>query len=108
MEIEKMREQVKDLRNNEELIKSDHAQKVIELNDQIEETRTRQAQESETHFLRQISEIKQTHARERENLLQQKFAATKELQLIKMDHSELIRNTTFEDQKEFIETITAQ
>ena len=97
MEIEKLKEQVKDLRNNEELIKSDHAQKVIELNDQIEEVRTRQAKESETHFLRQISEIKQTHARERENLLQQKFAATKELQLIKMDHSELIRNTTFED-----------
>ena len=57
--------------------------------------------------MRQITEIKQTHARERDTLVQQKFAATQELQMIKMDHSELIRNTNFEDQRELIETITA-
>ena len=28
--------------------------------------------------------------------------------MIKMDHSELIRNTNFEEQRELIETITAQ
>ena len=57
--------------------------------------------------MRQITEIKQTHARERDTLVQQKFAATQELQMIKMDHSELIRNTNFEEQRDLIETITA-
>lgn len=32
-EIEKYKEQVKDLRNNEEQLKSDHAQKLLELTD---------------------------------------------------------------------------
>ena len=45
----------------------------------------------------QITEIKHAHAREREALIQQKFAATQELQMIKIDHSELIRNTNFEE-----------
>ena len=33
IEIEKYKEQVKDLRNNEEQLKSDHAQKLLELTD---------------------------------------------------------------------------
>lgn len=53
--------------------------------------------EQEERYLLQIAEIKATHARERENLVQQKLAATQELQLIKLDHSELIRNTNFEE-----------
>ena len=40
-------------------------------------------------------------------MIQQKFAATNELQMIKMDHAELIRNTNFEEQRELVETITA-
>lgn len=66
----------------------------------------RQAGEDEERYLNQISEIKKTHTREREALTQQKIAATNELQFIKMDHSELIRNTSFEDQSELIQTIT--
>ena len=106
-EIEKYKEQVKDLRNNEEQLKADHAQTVVELSDQTEEVRAKQVAEDEERFMRQITEIKQTHARERDTLVQQKFAATQELQMIKMDHSELIRNTNFEEQRELIETITA-
>ena len=41
IEVEKFKEQVKDLKNNEEQLKSDHAQKVLELEDQIELVRTR-------------------------------------------------------------------
>ena len=66
----------------------------------------RQATEDEERFLSQIREIQSTHTREKEALIEQKFAATKELQMIKMDHSELIRNTSFEEQRELIETIT--
>lgn len=106
MEVEKLREQVKDLRSNEEQIKSDHAQHVIELTDTIESERQKQASECEENYLIQINEIKQAHARERENLVQQKFAATQELQMIKMDHSELIRNTNFEERSELMETIS--
>ena len=37
-------------------------------------------------------------------MLQQKaYSATKELEMLKMDHSELIRNTNFTDQREQIE-----
>ena len=39
IEMEKLRQQVKDMKNNEEQLKSDHAQKVLELTDQIEEAR---------------------------------------------------------------------
>jgi hypothetical protein len=42
---------------------------VLELTDQVEEVRAQQAYESEERFLLQINEIKQTHARERENLI---------------------------------------
>ena len=43
---------------------------MLDLTDQVEEVRTRQAYESEEGYLLQINEIKQTHARERENLIQ--------------------------------------
>ena len=38
-EIDKFKELVKDLRNNEEQLKSDHTQSVIELTDQVEKVR---------------------------------------------------------------------
>ena len=38
-EMEKLRHQVKDMKNNEEQLKSDHAQKVLDLTDQITEAR---------------------------------------------------------------------
>ena len=62
MQIEKLKEQVKDLKNNEEQLKSDHAQTVLELTDQIEETRARQAIDDEERYLNQINEIKRVHA----------------------------------------------
>ena len=51
-EIEKLKEQIKDLKNNEELLKSDHSQHVLELTDKIEEVRMRQAAEDEEQYLR--------------------------------------------------------
>ena len=68
LDVEKLKEQVKDLKSNEEQLKSDHAQTVLELTDSVEEVRMRQAAEDEERYLKQISEIKQTHARERESL----------------------------------------
>ena len=51
-EIEKHKEQIKDLKNNEEQLKSDHSQHVLELTDKIEEVRMRQAAEDEEQYLR--------------------------------------------------------
>ena len=57
------------MKNNEERIKSDQAQTVIDLNDQIESVRYRQATDDEERYMKQINDIKQTHSRERENLI---------------------------------------
>ena len=70
IDIDKFKEQVKDLKNSEEQLKSDHVQVVLELNDQTEEVRSKQAADDEERFMRQINEIKQTHARERDTLVQ--------------------------------------
>ena len=51
-EIEMLKEQIKDLKNNEEQLKSDHSQQVLELTDKIEEVRMRQAAEDEEQYLR--------------------------------------------------------
>ena len=51
-EIEMLKEQIKDLKNNEEQLKSDHSQQVLELTDKIEEVRMRQAAEDEEQCLR--------------------------------------------------------
>ena len=51
IEMEKLRQQVKDMKNNEEQLKSDHAQKVLELTDQIEEARIKQATEDEERYV---------------------------------------------------------
>lgn len=102
-----MRRQIKELNNVEEQLKSDHAQHVIELMDDSESHRQKQTSESEERFLAQIFEIKQSHAREKESLVQQKNSATQELQMIKLDHSELIRNTNFNEEREFVETVSA-
>lgn len=59
----------------------------------------------EENFTRKIIEIKQIHLREKEMLQQKAYSATKELDLLKMDHSELIRNTKFEDMREHIEEL---
>lgn len=69
MQVDKLREQVKDLNNNEERLKSDHAHQVRELMDQVDSERQKQAAESEERFMAQITEIKHAHARERESLI---------------------------------------
>jgi len=105
MDLEKLRQQVKDLKNSEERLKFDHAQQVIEITDQVQSEHQKQLAENEERFMVQINEIKRAHARERETLIEQKCTATQELQIIKMDHSELIRNINFEEQRELVETI---
>ena len=51
MEVDKMREEVKDRVNAEERLKSDHAQHVIDLMDEADAERQKNASESEERFL---------------------------------------------------------
>lgn len=73
MDLEKLRQQVRDLKNSEERLKSDHAQQIIEITDQVESEHQKQLAENEERFMVQINEIKKAHARERETLLEQKY-----------------------------------
>ena len=101
--IRTLETKVAQLKENEEDMKNRQEDQIQELNDQIEQAQSETTARLNGIYTKQMAEIRKIQALEREQLQAKLSAAHQELKILQMDHSQLIANTTFQDQQEQVE-----